>query len=157
MPLFKLYCLWFEVDFLCSTNISSLIVFGSFHSMFERTSSKAPLQANPCQNMLKTLFDTWPLYFIPNHLILREHMTFVFWNLLIMRQHKVWSIISFTIYVVYLNSLLGSIFYYLVFSFELCSRSTIVQYYSIVLFVSFSSPKNYFDVKEYQCLATFMW
>jgi len=84
-------------------------------------------------------------------------MTFVFWNLLIMRQHKVWSIISFTIYVVYLNSLLGSIFYYLVFSFELCSRSTIVQYYSIVLFVSFSSPKNYFDVKEYQCLATFMW
>jgi hypothetical protein len=46
--------------------------------MFGETSSQAPFQANPCRNMLRTLFNTWLLYPIPNHLVLREQMTLVF-------------------------------------------------------------------------------
>jgi hypothetical protein len=125
--------------------------------MFGGTSSHAPLQANSRHNMLRTLLDTWPPYPLPNHMVLRKHVTLVFWNLLIMKQHKIWNIILFAIYSIYLSSLLGSSFYYLVFSFELCSKSIIIQYYSTILFISPSSQTHCFDVKEYQCLAIFMW
>jgi hypothetical protein len=94
---------YFAFDFKLMFNVLCRDIqpdcFSSFHFMFWGTSSQAPFRTNTYKNMLKTWLDTWPHYPLPNPLRVRDHMTMVFQNLLNMRQHNVWSNISFAIYV----------------------------------------------------------
>ncbi len=46
--------------FVCSIEIFNPIILNLFSSMLGENSSQAPFQLIPCQNMLRTLLDTWP-------------------------------------------------------------------------------------------------
>ncbi len=69
----------------------------------------------------------------PNHLILKGHMTLVFYKLLIMKQHRVWNKVSFSIYVVFLNSL-WSPFSIIFFTNKLfwCKGIWMLRYFHVV-------------------------